>query len=345
MMSSLAFRPTVAAYARTRFAPALTGSSPGITIFAECMRYRCNSRDHVLLRTNATKHCYAYYSSRSSNDVNAKIGMRTKRNARIASLKQKKSALEALLQMNSSSIVDDENDSENTANISISSGTPVNPLSPNDDNSIEQQQQQHQKQQEIKKERKEIFQEAHLLTLSLYRTCLRCIRIMRPGNTHDDQEFRKREEGQLQDMEKLGVGSSRSSGGTFSFEPPVDRENELTSRAFYYLAHVQESFGQEVDCLAKDPWMEDNIERFVHLMAKGEERRRWIMKEYKFKDPYIDSWDGPRLDRFEVRITDFVKKTYAQRGWLLKSDMTDSVDTTWIDDDDEIDKDPESSLF
>lgn len=317
-MSALVFRPTVAAYARTKFTPTLTGSSKHIRIIAECISRRGNSRDHVLLQNNETTLCYyANYSSRSSsNDANnAKIGMRTKRNARIASLKQKKSALEAILQMNSSSIVDDDqnNDSQNTANGSSSSGsTPVNnPLSStnNDDNSIEQQQQQHQKQQEIKKEREELFQEAHLITLSLYRTCLRCIRIMRPGNSHDDQDFTKREESQLQAMENLNIGSSKTSGGTFSFEPPVDRENELTSRAFYYLAHVQESFGQEVDCLAKDPWMEDDIERFVHLMAKGEERRRWIMKEYKFKDPYIDSWDGSRLDRFEVRVTDFVKKT------------------------------------
>jgi len=66
-------------------------------------------------------------------------------------------------------------------------------------------------------EQKELKLEARRLTLSFWRTCVRCIRLLREGNERDEAQFRQREKEQ-----------ENQKG--FSFEPPIDRENELRSR-------------------------------------------------------------------------------------------------------------------
>jgi hypothetical protein len=67
-------------------------------------------------------------------------------------------------------------------------------------------------------ERKELSLEARQITLSFYRICVRCIREVRKGNQRDEKEFQEREEARL------------SQKHNFSFEPPVERNNELSSR-------------------------------------------------------------------------------------------------------------------
>eukprot|EP00558_Chaetoceros_sp_UNC1202_P005838 CAMPEP_0197256792 /NCGR_PEP_ID=MMETSP1429-20130617/76623_1 /TAXON_ID=49237 /ORGANISM="Chaetoceros sp., Strain UNC1202" /LENGTH=65 /DNA_ID=CAMNT_0042720461 /DNA_START=48 /DNA_END=241 /DNA_ORIENTATION=+ len=65
------------------------------------------------------------------------------------------------------------------------------------------------------------------MTKSLYRTCIRCIKLLRNGNRYDEDDFQTREEEQKKQLE---------SSTSFTFEPPVDRDNELSSRAQYYMA-------------------------------------------------------------------------------------------------------------
>ena len=189
-------------------------------------------------------------------------------------------------------------------------------------------------------DKERLFQTAKTMTLSMYRTCIRCTKLMAHGNEHDETQFQLREEEQK---------SKRISGGpsfSMSFEPSVDRENELASRASYYMAFIKESFGQEVDCLTRNSlWREDDIYRFVHLMKQGEERRSWILKDYKFDDPYCDSWDdniASKLDLWEKEATEYVQKIYKINGWLLKEDcetnffdpvQDDSIDYDWDKDD------------
>ena len=48
-------------------------------------------------------------------------------------------------------------------------------------------------------ERDVLFKEAGEITKSLYRTCLRCIKLIREGNDHDEEQFKIREAKQKED--------------------------------------------------------------------------------------------------------------------------------------------------
>jgi hypothetical protein len=202
--------------------------------------------------------------------------------------------------------------------------------------------------EQLEKERKELFNEARDMTLSLYRTCVRCTKYIRYGNENDELEFKVREDEQK--ANRLDMKNFK----TLSFEPPVERDNELKSRSLYYLAFIKESFGQEVDCLTKNiPWREDDVVRFSYLMEQGEKRRAWILEDYKFDDPYGHLWndnngDGGiklKLDLWEKRATNLIQSTYQMNGWQMKSDfnpedsnINSSVDfENAMDDDDDWD--------
>ena len=78
-----------------------------------------------------------------------------------------------------------------------------------------------------------------------------------------------------------------------------------------------------MDCLTKnDPWREDDVDRFVYLMNQGEERRSWILNDYKFEDPYHEKWQTEtkvKLDSWKEQSTVLTQKTYELNNWLLKS--------------------------
>lgn len=179
--------------------------------------------------------------------------------------------------------------------------------------------------------RQELLLEAGAMSRSLFRTCLRCVKIMREGNEHDEEEFQERERNQFQSM-KDAVAS-----GTFSMAPPVDRENELTSRANYYHGHTREHFDGDSDCLKADPWREENVDTFLNVLRSGEYKRTWVMKDYKFDDPYVDVFDNERVDKWEHRVRELLRETYDANGWILPSEVhsTNREKTKWEDDDDD----------
>lgn len=178
----------------------------------------------------------------------------------------------------------------------------------------------------LQKQRTELFLEAGYMTRSLYRSCLRNINLIRNGSDKDIKDFETREEREKSDR----------SSATFSFEPSVDRENELSSRALYYLAFLKESFNQEVDCLAAEPWKEDNVIRFIHLMRQGEERRKWVLNDYGFDDPFRDKWDEDLFVKWEEQVQKLIHETYELKDWRFQKDFTnvdedDDGDIEWND--------------
>lgn len=195
----------------------------------------------------------------------------------------------------------------------------------------ETEQEAMEKQRIRRQERQELLLEAGAMSRSLFRTCLRCVKIMRQGNEHDEEDFQEREENQFQSM-KDAVAS-----GTFSMASPVDRENELSSRAIYYHGHTRENFDGDSDCLKPDPWREENVDRYLDFLRSGEYKRKWIMNDYKFDDPYVDDFDSDRVDRWEVRARELLKETYDDNGWILPSELhsTEWKKTKWEDDDDD----------
>ena len=181
----------------------------------------------------------------------------------------------------------------------------------------------------ISLERSALLAEAGSMTRSLYRTCLRSVTVLRPGNDRDDADFAEREKAQLKmfddDGDDRNAGTDKGTASMASpFSPPVDRENELESRAEYYAEWARENFAQEMDCLATNPWREDDVERYLHFLRVGEERRKWVLKDYGFEDPFEDRFDTGRVDRFEARATEFLSDSYGSRGWLLQHELDES---------------------
>ena len=139
--------------------------------------------------------------------------------------------------------------------------------------------------------REDLLAEAAVLTKSLYRTCLRSVRLIRGGNDFDDKEFEKREADFLKPS---------GFGGRISMAPPPDKEDELRSRAEYYHSYTREYFIQESDCLDNDPLRERDIKRYLYYLRKGEKDRRWLLADMMFPDPYKDVIDQKRVDKFEA---------------------------------------------
>lgn len=194
-------------------------------------------------------------------------------------------------------------------------------------------------------ERSALLAEAGAMTRSLYRTCLRSVRVIRPGNDRDEADFKEREDAALNRFDE-GDDSGKGTASTVSaFAPPVDRENELESRAEYYAEWTRENFAQESDCLAPDPWREDDVERYLHFLRVGEERRQWVLKDYGFKDPFGDRFDPSRVDKFESRAKEFLRDSYGSRGWLLQHELDESErsregEECIFDDDEDFFRDP-----
>lgn len=188
-------------------------------------------------------------------------------------------------------------------------------------------------QSELHEEREQLTQQAKGLTLSLFRACLKSAKILKSCNPRDEENFRKREDERL---EKLS--DDLSSLGGISFTPPIDRENELISRAMYYSQYASESFHQDSDCLMNDPWKEVDIEKYVYLMRQGNDYRKWVLDDNLFEDDV--NWDIKHLDEWECRAKNHVRVIYEANGWALSSEMdidgtlSDDDDDFWDDDDD-----------
>eukprot|EP00934_Nitzschia_sp_Nitz4_P008990 Nitzschia sp. Nitz4//scaffold38_size140716//36126//39532//NITZ4_003133-RA/size140716-processed-gene-0.57-mRNA-1//-1//CDS//3329550036//8980//frame0 len=174
--------------------------------------------------------------------------------------------------------------------------------------------------------RQEILDEAAALTKSLYRVCLRSVKVIRWGNEFDEMDFAKRE----QDFLKPSGPS-----GTISLAPPPDKEDELRSRAEYYHSYIREYFFQESDSLSRDPLHERDVTRYLYYLRKGEKDRRWLLGDMMFSDPFKDAMDYDRIDRFEARA---LKHVGVEKGGTksatAKQDETEQKDDFFGEDDD-----------
>jgi hypothetical protein len=143
--------------------------------------------------------------------------------------------------------------------------------------------------------RDDLLYPAAFLTKSLYRRCLHSIKVIRWGNEFDDLEFQKRQE-EFRNPERRG-------SGVLSMAPPpnkVHKDDELRSRAEYYLSYAREHFTQESDCLENDPLKERDIQRYLYYLKKGEKDRKWLLQDMMFSDPYKDAVDKEGIEQFEA---------------------------------------------
>jgi len=134
-----------------------------------------------------------------------------------------------------------------------------------------------------------------------------------------------------------------------SMLPPVDREDELRSRSEYYLQYARENFVQESDCLdfqqqqqrhslsssssssssartRRGWWSEQQIERFVHHVRKGNDHRKWLLADMKFDDPFAGGFDSDRVDAFERDALAFVRRQQQQLQEQTPLDPATKID-------------------
>jgi hypothetical protein len=183
-------------------------------------------------------------------------------------------------------------------------------------------QEQHVKRQDLEKlwaqQRAEIKAEVKSITRTLYRMCLKSVKLIRPGNEKDEIEFKRLEAEQVDRWKQSLIDSLHGIG---SLAPPVDRQNELESRYNYYLAHVLERFAGHTHILDRDPWTEDCVESLIKILRNGEYARQWVLADYKFDDPYSDRFDEKRVIQLEERMINLVKDVYQEFGWTLQSEI------------------------
>jgi hypothetical protein len=182
-----------------------------------------------------------------------------------------------------------------------SSNQKISPVTESHDD--DEQRRQHQLIKSfLEKERESLREEASAMTKSLYRTCIRSVRVIRYGNDHDEMIFQK--------LEEKRVSPQRKDGGfsMISMLPPVDRENELRSRSEYYLQYARETFFAESDCLSHDEWDSYRIDRYLHHLRKADTHRKWLLSDMKFPDPYENSFDWSRMEAFKKRTVACIEK-------------------------------------
>lgn len=156
----------------------------------------------------------------------------------------------------------------------------------------------------------DILQEASALTRSLYRLCMRSVKLIRQGNEHDAAEFASREEKQMQDMMESSENGNEHLSGVVSMLPPVQPEAELQSRSEYYAQYTNENFFAESDCLrvaeGQEGPDESQFARYFYHLRKGEEHRTWLLQDMKFTDVY--RFDLARVDRLEERVKELLEE-------------------------------------
>jgi hypothetical protein len=86
-----------------------------------------------------------------------------------------------------------------------------------------------------------------------------------------------------------------------------DEELQKRWRSDYYLDWASENIFQESDCLNGE-WSQQNVDRYLYFIRQGEQKRQWLLKEFKFeKDPY--SFPHDRLLTFEKRAYALLAET------------------------------------
>jgi hypothetical protein len=122
-----------------------------------------------------------------------------------------------------------------------------------------------------------------------------------------------------------------------SMLPPVDRQDELHSRAEYYTQYARELMVQESDCLPlTTEWREQHIARYMHHLRRGEEHRRWLLADMKFKDPFSESFDHQLVEKFESDALRFVNRfRQSEISDLSEAEDEDPFGGDSDDDDDE----------
>ncbi|KAL3802648.1 hypothetical protein HJC23_011972 [Cyclotella cryptica] len=91
-----------------------------------------------------------------------------------------------------------------------------------------------------------LYDEASSLTRALYRRCVKSVKVLAQCNQQDEENFAARENSELTQFDTSSSSSSNTkdtkSNHISLMSPPVNRANELSSRANYYAGFCREHF-------------------------------------------------------------------------------------------------------
>jgi hypothetical protein len=91
---------------------------------------------------------------------------------------------------------------------------------------------------------------------------------------------------------------------------------------------MRENFVQESDCLAVDDWQPQHIARYLFHLKRGDEHRKWLLKDMQFQDEYQNAFDHEQVDRFEEQALAFIKKTKRPKRqiWEIRRHLRQQID-------------------
>jgi hypothetical protein len=87
------------------------------------------------------------------------------------------------------------------------------------------------------------------------------------------------------------------------------------------MQYLRENFIQESDCLAVEDLKAQHIGRYLFHLKRGDEHRKWLLKDMQFQDEYQNAFDFEKVDRFEERALAFIQKTKDQKEANLSPEI------------------------
>lgn len=89
---------------------------------------------------------------------------------------------------------------------------------------------------------------------------------------------------------------------------PINRKDELASRANYYYNWARELIDGESDIFDEfEEINESQVKRYFYYLKDGEKKRQYVLKKYDFDDPCLDSFDLGYVEVLEQRMLNFCK--------------------------------------
>ena len=174
----------------------------------------------------------------------------------------------------------------------------------------------------------QLLNEANYLTKTLYRKCLQSIQSLARGNERDETDFSEREQSEQDELDEL-FSSSTTKNSSFNtnnkvslMAPPVNRQNELSSRANYYKAFTREHFdghwnllGRHGFHLGEEGSMRHGLggvgERGGQDGNRYDDNSKMIPIPQQRKESYM--WREEQIEQFTYLITSGEEK----RQWIL----------------------------
>jgi len=97
-------------------------------------------------------------------------------------------------------------------------------------------------------------------------------------------------------------------------------------RAEYYHQFARENLFQESDCLSSldehetNPLHEQDVDRFLFLLKKGDHDRNWLLQDMMFPDPYKQRFNTDLAKAFEEKALTYIQESQRVQRAIIGED-------------------------